>query len=186
MRILLVWDISKPLKELFDLSNIKLRSSDKLAVILPAESTRVIIDKDNIIKYEIKCIFTEKDKRIPQITPKDIDDLNIFLKEFNADLIHSFDTDVLGLITQNWAINNKIHYLLSKKDLSPIKFNKKHIEYINDENPLRIEDYIKYNNIKQTKRWPANLFWLIIAIIGALLAFLKLNIKKNLNEKPKQ
>ena len=65
-------------------------------------------------------------------------------------------------------------------------FYKKHIEYINDEIPLNIEEYIKYNNIKQTKRRPANLFWLIIAIIGGLIAFLKLNIKKNLNEKSKQ
>ena len=186
MRILLVWDISRPLKELFDISSIKLRTNDKLAIIIPGQTTRVIIDKNNIIKYEIKCIFTEKAKTIPQITPKDIDDLNIFLKEFNPDLIHSFDGDILGLLTQNWATNNKIHYLLSNSNLSQIKFNKKNIEYIEIDEPLNIEEYIKYNNIKQTKRRPANFFWLIIAIIGGLLTFLKLTIKNNMNEKPKQ
>ncbi len=184
MRILLVWDFLKPLEDFFDISKMKLREEDKLAIILPAKATRVIIDKDNLIKYEVKCVFNQ-DKQAPRITPKDLDDLNVFLKEFKPDLIHSFDCNLLGLMTQNYAINNKIKYLLSNNGEINKKFNREFFESINGNCPLNIEQYIKTKPIKAKKR-PANFFWLILAIIGGVFAFFKLKILNKQNGKPKQ
>lgn len=117
MRILLISGTTQDNELFFKrlsplIETIKRNNDNRIGVIMPGQRTQIEMPGNTIIKYIVDSRGDSK-LQIPRFTPKQINDLNNFLSEFDPDIIHSFDEGLLALLTQYFAIRKRIPFILS-------------------------------------------------------------------------
>ena len=92
-------------------SDIFKNSDDKIAYIFPGDSSEINIKDERLISFAVNSVG-DNSVQIPDLTPMAMKDIYNFFVDFNADVVVSFDSGFLGLLSQIWAIRKKVPYAL--------------------------------------------------------------------------
>lgn len=98
------------IKELVNADLFK-NSNDKIAYIFPGDSSEINIKEERLINFAVNSVG-DRSVQIPDLNPMAMKDIYNFLVDFNADIVVSFDSGFLGLLSQIWAIRKKVPYAL--------------------------------------------------------------------------
>ena len=86
-------------------------NEDKIAYVFPGDSSEINIKAERLINFAVKSVG-DKSLQIPDLNPLAVREIYNFFVDFNADIVVSFDSGFLGLMSQVWAIRKKVPYAL--------------------------------------------------------------------------